>query len=136
MNSLCGEPTWVPNILICSSERVQRLACRKFGFSIIQRGRGQICNIIQNHKIAKIPPYLENNITQRRGIFLTDLIIDFLWLSWTRFWLIPLRNEIFLIKIYADLLIMCPAGEPSTSPRFPRGFIGEFQGIIPAEISS
>ena len=29
-----------------------------------------------------------------------------------------------------------PAGEPSTSPRFRRGFMGEFQGITPAEISS
>ena len=29
-----------------------------------------------------------------------------------------------------------PAGEPSTSPRFPRGFTGEFQVIIPVEISS
>ena len=29
-----------------------------------------------------------------------------------------------------------PAGEPSTTPRFPRRFMGEFQGIIPAEISS
>ena len=29
-----------------------------------------------------------------------------------------------------------PAGEPSTSPRFLCRFIAEFQGIIPAEISS
>ena len=29
-----------------------------------------------------------------------------------------------------------PAGEPFTSPRFPLGFMGEFRGIIPAEISS
>ena len=29
-----------------------------------------------------------------------------------------------------------PAGKPSTSPRFPRGFMGEFKGIIPVEISS
>ena len=29
-----------------------------------------------------------------------------------------------------------PAGKPSTSPRFPHGFMGEFQGIIPVEISS
>ena len=31
---------------------------------------------------------------------------------------------------------MYPAGKPSTSPRFPHGFIREFQGFIPEEISS
>ena len=36
-----------------------------------------------------------------------------------------------LITISTD-----PAGEPSLSPIFPRGFTGEFQGITPAEISA
>ena len=41
-----------------------------------------------------------------------------------------------LTPILKAILLVFPAGEPSTSPRFPRGFMGEFQGIIPVEISS
>ena len=51
-----------------------------------------------------------------------------------------LKNSASIFKgNYVTVLIYItinPAGEPSTSPRFPRGFMGEFQGIIPVEISS
>ena len=43
----------------------------------------------------------------------------------------------FLYDVWTKMLqLKNLAGKPSTSLRFPHGFMGEFQGIIPMEISS
>ena len=39
-------------------------------------------------------------------------------------------------KLGCTMEVKFPAGKASTSPIFPHGFMGEFLGIIPAEISS
>ena len=46
-------------------------------------------------------------------------------------------NQYWIYNIlYSAMGTRIPVGEPSTSPRFPRRYMGEITGIIPVEISS
>ena len=90
------------------------------------------CIIYKNitHPFPSTIAYMSENAAIETKLFSKILIAMTLSVVW---W-VKYNTQVDTMMPY--MMTSSPAGEPSTSPEFPRGFMGEFQGIIPAEISS